>query len=52
MYLAKSAQYHGIPKIRNVFEQGFEKLNGQSFLSFSLRFAVFEQRLGEIDRAR
>lgn len=52
LYIAKSAEFFGVSKTRQLFERAFEVLTGADLIEIGLRFAKMERKLGEVDRAR
>jgi pre-mRNA-splicing factor SYF1 len=54
LQIAKSADFYGISRTRQLFERAFELLTGSipDLIQMGLRFAKMERKLGEVDRAR
>ena len=52
LLLAKSTQFFGIMKTRELFEKAFTVFKGSQLIQVGLRFAKLERKLGEIDRCR
>jgi pre-mRNA-splicing factor SYF1 len=53
LYIVRVAELFGATKTRDIYEDAIESLQKRDeIIEFSLRYAAFETRMGEIDRAR
>jgi hypothetical protein len=52
VYIAKAAEYFGVTKTRDIYEQSINLLAPPQLSEMCLRYANLERKLGEIDRAR
>ena len=52
MYIAKAAEYFGVTKTRDIYEQAINALPQDRSTEMCQRYANLERKLGEIDRAR
>ncbi len=51
-YLAKAAEFFGVAKTRDIYEQAIDALPAAHLATMCERYASLELRLGEMDRAR
>ncbi|KAJ7530801.1 hypothetical protein O6H91_14G019800 [Diphasiastrum complanatum] len=53
IYIARAAEFYGVPKTRDIYEQAIESgLPDKDVKTMCLKYAELERSLGEIDRAR
>lgn len=52
IYVARAAEFFGITRTRQIFEQAIESLPERYARDMCMRYAELEKKLGEIDRAR
>jgi len=52
MYIAKAAEYFGVTKTRDIYEQAINALPQARSTEMCQRYANLERKLGEVDRAR
>ena len=52
MYIAKAAEYFGVTKTRDIYEQAINALPQDKSNEMCVRYANLERKLGEVDRAR
>ena len=52
MYIAKAAEYFGVTKTRDIYEQAINALPQDRSTEMCQRYANLERKLGEVDRAR
>lgn len=52
LQIAKSADFYGLSRTRQLFERCFTLLTGPDLIQMGLRFAKIERKMGEVERAR
>ena len=52
LQISKASEFFGIIKTRELYERGFELLQGNDLIQAGLRFAKLERKLNEFERAR
>ena len=52
VYIAKAAEFFGVTKTRDIYEQAIAALPPAHVADMCIRYANLERKLGEVDRAR